>query len=208
MTGGLDRKREQGYSLVALMASMTIMLILLGAAAPSWRYIMQDDREQELIFRGGAIADAIQRFQKKSANALPTSLDVLVKGKYLRKAYKDPMTRDGKWRLIHQGEATNPPPPTGSPRPGNTPPPTPPPASGGVVGTSIGPLLGVASKNTDKSLRLFNGRNHYNEWIFAVGQPRVIGGQLSSILPGATAPGGLSPLPPGSPRPNPSSAPR
>ncbi len=121
MTGGQDRSREGGYSLVALMASLTIMLILMGAAAPSWRYIMQDDREQELIFRGGAIADAIQRFQKKSANALPTSLDVLVKGKYLRKAYKDPMTRDGKWRLIHAGEATIPPPPGGSPRPGNTP---------------------------------------------------------------------------------------
>jgi type II secretory pathway pseudopilin PulG len=189
------------------MASMTIMLILLGAAAPSWRYIMQDDREQELIFRGGAIADAIQRFQKKSANALPTSLEVLVKGRYLRKAYKDPMTRDGKWRLIHQGEATIAPPPAGSPRP-NAPPTTQAPPPGGVVGSSIGPLVGVASRSTDKSLRLFNGRNHYNEWIFAVGQPRVIGGQLGPALPGSTPPGGLSPLTPGSPRPNPSSAPR
>jgi type II secretory pathway pseudopilin PulG len=199
--------REEGYSLVALMASLTIMLILLGAAGPSWRYIMQDDREQELIFRGGAIADAIQRFQKKSANALPTSLDVLVKGKYLRKAYKDPMTRDGKWRLIHQGEATIPPPASGSPR-SNAPPTTQPAPQSGLVGSSIGPLVGVASRSTDKSLRLFNGRNHYNEWIFAVGQPRVIGGQLGTALPGSTAPGGLSPLTPGSPRPNPSSAPR
>jgi type II secretory pathway pseudopilin PulG len=207
VTGSPDRRREEGYSLVALMASIAIMVILLGAAAPSWRYLMQDDREKELIFRGGAIADAIQRFQKKSANALPTSLDVLVKGKYLRKAYKDPMTRDGKWRLIHQGEATIPAPPPGSPRPNASPTPQPPPQSG-LVGSSIGPLVGVASRSTDKSLRLFNGRNHYNEWIFAVGQPRVVGDPLSPPLPGSTAAGGLSPLTPGSPRPNPSSAPR
>lgn len=200
MRGGPDPRREGGYSLVALMASLTIMLVLLGAAAPSWRYIMQDDREQELIFRGGAIADAIQRFQKKNANALPTSLEVLVKGKFLRKAYKDPMTRDGKWRLIHQGEATMAPPTAVSPRP-STPPTTPPPPQGGLVGGTIGPLVGVASRSTDKSLRVFNGRNHYNEWVFAVGQPRVIGGQLTPPLPGSTAPGGLSPLSPGSPRP-------
>jgi type II secretory pathway pseudopilin PulG len=192
---------------VALMASMTIMLILLGAAAPSWRYIIKDDREQELIFRGGAIADAIQRFQKKNANALPASLEVLVKGKFLRKAYKDPMTRDGKWRLIHQGEATITPPTAASPPP-NAPPTTQPPPQGGLVGGTIGPLVGVASRSTDKSLRLFNGRNHYNEWIFAVGQPRVVGNQLSPPLPGSTAPGGLSPISPGSPRPNPPPAPR
>jgi type II secretory pathway pseudopilin PulG len=200
-------RREGGYSLVALMATMTIMLVLLGAAAPSWRYIMQDDREQELIFRGGSIADAIQRFQKKSANALPTSLEVLVKGKYLRKAYKDPMTRDGKWRLIHQGEATMGPPTTASPPP-SAPPTTSPPSPGGLVGGTLGPLVGVASRSTDKSLRLFNGRNHYNEWIFAVGQPRVVGGPLSPVLPGSTAPGGISPLTPGSPRANPPSPPR
>src|SRR5260221_612907 len=82
------------------------MMVMLTAAVPSWRYLMKDTREEELLFRGKQIADAIQRYQKKNANAVPPSLDVLVKGKYLRKAYKDPMTKDGKWRFIRQGELT------------------------------------------------------------------------------------------------------
>ena len=48
------------------MAAVTIMLIVLGAAAPTWRYVMKNDREEELIFRGGQIADAIERYQKKN----------------------------------------------------------------------------------------------------------------------------------------------
>ena len=74
------------------------MLVLLSAAAPSWRYLVRNDKEEELLFRGGEIADAIARYQRRNGNALPASLDVLVKRHYLRRAYKDPMTKDGKWR--------------------------------------------------------------------------------------------------------------
>src|SRR5260221_12242209 len=81
------------------------MMVIMTAAVPSWRYLVKDDREEELIFRGGEIADAIGRYQKKNGNALPPSLEVLVKGKFLRKAYKDPMTQDGKWRFLPQGGA-------------------------------------------------------------------------------------------------------
>ena len=99
------RRSEAGYSLVAVAASIAIMTIMMGVAAPTWRYVMQDMREEELIFRGGQIADAIDRYQKKNGNAPPVSLEVLVKGKYLRKAYKDPMTEKGVWRFVRPGEA-------------------------------------------------------------------------------------------------------
>jgi type II secretory pathway pseudopilin PulG len=62
---------EAGFSLVAAAASITIMLVLMGMAMPSWKYVMQNAREEELIFRGGQIADAIERYQKKHGNALP-----------------------------------------------------------------------------------------------------------------------------------------
>jgi hypothetical protein len=62
----------------------------------------------------------------------------------------------------------------------------------------VGPILGVASTSTEKSLRIFNGRTQYNEWIFAAGQPRIIG-RPATLGPG-TAPGGpagkVSPTPP------------
>lgn len=211
------RRAESGYSLVALVASATIMLVLMAAATPTWRYIMQNDREEELLFRGGEIADAIQRFQKKNGNAYPTSLDQLVKGRFLRKLYKDPMSKEGKWRLVHQGqpgaagglspgpggigqERVGP----GGPGPATTTTTTttlrPSPSGPGASGT-IGPILGVASTSTDKSLRIFNGRTQYNEWIFAAGQPRVIGKAPTLGSGSAKAPGGRSSLPTPLPRP-------
>jgi hypothetical protein len=49
-----------------------------------------------------------------------------------------------------------------------------------VAGTSVGVINGVASLSTDKSIRLFNNRDRYNEWWFVAGQPRVVGRQLVS----------------------------
>lgn len=183
------RRGEDGYALAALIAAVTIMLLGLGVAAPSWRYVMQDDREQELIFRGSQIADAVARYQKKNANALPASLEVLVKGRFLRKEWKDPFAKDGKWRFIRQGEGIAPIRAPGSP---STPTTTRPPGPGVSTGPTVGGFTGVASLSKEQSLRLFNGRSRYNEWIFAVGQPRVVGKQVT--LPGVQ-PG----MPPGAP---------
>lgn len=182
--------REAGYSLVAIVGALTIMLILMTAAVPAWRYIMKDSREEELIFRGEQIADAIARFQKKNGNALPTSLEVLVKGKYLRQAYKDPMAADGKWRFVRLGEVIA---PAGiaSPSPaGRRSAPLGPP---GALGQTLGGFIGVASTSTEKGLRLFNGRERYNEWIFAVGQPRVVGRQQGPVVPRPIGPQSPSP---------------
>jgi type II secretory pathway pseudopilin PulG len=211
---GADRDGEAGYSMIVLMASVAIMLILLGAATPGWRYLTKNDREEELIFRGGQIADGIQRFQRKNGNALPASLDVLVKGKFLRKAYKDPMVPDGKWRFLRPGEAVIPgaaPVTPGRPGPGPTPSPTPTPAGMGTGArggdnAAGSPIQGVASRSTDKSLRIFNGRERYSEWLFIPGQPRVIGRPMAPVIPGIvpTPRPGASPTlptPPAGPKP-------
>ncbi len=193
---GENGASEAGYSLVALIASATIMLILLAAAVPTWRYVMKNDREEELIFRGGQIADSILRYQRKNGNALPTSLEVLVRGKFLRKAYKDPMTKDGTWQFIRQGEAIGP-----IPAPGASPSPRPSSGPGAPTGMTLGPMVGVASTSTEKSLRLFNGRSRYSEWIFAAGQPRVVGRQLGPTIPAGGGPGlPGTPAPQASPR--------
>ena len=199
------RRPEAGFGLVGAVAGITIMLVLMGMAVPAWRYVMQDEREEELIFRGGQIADAITAFQKKNANALPVSLEILVKGKFLRKAYADPMTKDGKWRLVHPGEVLLGPMPQG--RAGNR---VDRPAfqaegaehragAGGTgPGGSIGPILGVASMSKEKSLRLFNGRSRYDQWIFAVGMPRIVGKPpVDFRLPGSEKPGLGKPARPG-----------
>jgi hypothetical protein len=110
---------------------------------------------------------------------------VLVKGKFLRKAYKDPMTKDGKWRLIRQGESMVPGQTRGAPGSGGARTGAAParpgfalgPAMEGKVGGQLGVFMGVASTSTEKSLRVFNGREKYSEWLFVAGQPRIVGRQ-------------------------------
>lgn len=186
------------------------MMILMGMAMPTWKYVMQNEREQELFFRGDQIASAIERFQRKNANAVPPNMEVLVKGRFLRKAYTDPMTKDGRWRLIRPGEVIL---PAGAPGnlPGRPPQVTPsasPGVSGGTVGGGLGglgpgregsmPFIGVASTSTEKSLRMMNGRESYDMWIFVAGQPRVLGRNELPVVPGGRLP---SPGTGGSPPP-------
>ena len=170
------RQTEAGFSLVALVAGITIMLVLMGAALPSWKYVMQNEREQELFFRGDQIAAAIERYQKKNGNAAPPTLEVLVKGKYLRKAYTDPMSRDGKWKLIKAGEMMIPRPGSPTGRPGASPsPPLGLPSVMASLSDQAGAFVGVASTSDKESLRVMNGRDRYDEWLFVANRPRVLG---------------------------------
>lgn len=189
--------------MVALLAGLAIMTFGLMLALPSWNYLVRDDKEQELIFRGRQISNAVARFQRKNGNALPATFEQLVEGKYLRKAYKDPMTKDGRWRVLRPGEGvpvTPGGPSTGGPgRPGPvatpSPSPTPPSAFGPSQGSSGGPIAGVASLSTETGLRFVNGSPNYNRWVFAPNVPFVIGGQ-SAAGPGApVAPGAASQRP-------------
>ena len=69
---------------------------------------------------------------------------------------------------------------------------------GGAPGVGMGPILGVASTSKARSLRLFNGRSHYNQWIFTVGMPRIIGKMPLVIpAPGSGPGGGSAPKPVG-----------
>jgi type II secretory pathway pseudopilin PulG len=115
--GGPDRRREEGYTLVALLALMTILALFALAAAPGIRQQALRERENETIFRGEEVADAIrlyysyqvrQRNQRADA-ALPTSIDQLLEGvpsgtkkvQILRaSAARDPLSESGEWNLV------------------------------------------------------------------------------------------------------------
>jgi type II secretory pathway pseudopilin PulG len=114
--GTSKRRSERGYTLVALLALMTILALFAAAAAPSIRQQVQREREVEAIYRGEQVATAIRRYysyrQTLSAAGdagLPTSMDQLLEGipsgtkkvQILRpSAAHDPLSESGEWRLI------------------------------------------------------------------------------------------------------------
>jgi type II secretory pathway pseudopilin PulG len=96
---------SDGYAFVVLMVAMTVMLIALAAALPSVYHESQREKEEELIFRGNEYARAIYLFQRQFQR-YPKSVDELIRTnniRFLRHAYKDPMSPNGKWRFIHVG---------------------------------------------------------------------------------------------------------
>lgn len=97
---------ERGYAMAALLIALAIMAILMSVALPVWRQEARREKEAELVFRGEQYARAIALYNYKNgvnANAFPPSIDVLVQGRFLRKKYKDPMTKDGEFMLIPLG---------------------------------------------------------------------------------------------------------
>jgi type II secretory pathway pseudopilin PulG len=97
-------------SLLAVMAIMTLLAIALLAAAPSVQIEVQREKELEAIRRGEEVAYAIQQYVQFYRGAkLPNSMDDLLNGlpqgtrqrQILRaSAAIDPLSADGKWRLI------------------------------------------------------------------------------------------------------------
>ena len=101
------------FSVLSTLAAITLVETPIQAQAPvDWAVflvplvvlIFFQAVGEELIFRGEEIATAIGRYQARNGNALPPSLEVLVKGKFLRREYKDPMTKHGRWRFIRPGD--------------------------------------------------------------------------------------------------------
>jgi type II secretory pathway pseudopilin PulG len=98
---------QRGYLLLSVMLLVTIMLIMLAIEAPRIAQQIQREKEQELVDRGKQYAMAIKRFYRKNG-AYPVSLEQLEDTnhmRFLRKRFKDPMTPEGEWKLIHVGEA-------------------------------------------------------------------------------------------------------
>jgi type II secretory pathway pseudopilin PulG len=108
------RARERGYALVALLAMMTIVMVLMMAAAPSIRQQVRRDLELEAIARGEEVAEAIRMYRRMHpAQQLPTSMDELLDGvpkgtkkvKVLRaSAARDPLSKSGEWRPVKVNE--------------------------------------------------------------------------------------------------------
>ena len=101
---------ESGMTLLVVMGMMAVTAIALLAIAPSIQVEVQREKELESIRRGEEIAYAIQQYVvAHNGTKLPNSIDDLLEGipqgtkkrQILRpSAATDPLSDDGKWRLI------------------------------------------------------------------------------------------------------------
>lgn len=103
-------KNEAGFSLIAILAIMSVFAIALLAVAPSVQIEVQREKELEAIRRGEEIAEAIRQYVNFYQGAkYPDSMDELLEGlpsgtkkkMILRpSAAVDPLSEDGKWKLV------------------------------------------------------------------------------------------------------------
>jgi type II secretory pathway pseudopilin PulG len=170
------RSTERGFAMAGLLVAIALLSLALSVAMPTWKTMVQREKEEELIWRGQQYDRAIQLYRKKNAAPGAPSVDKLVEGRFLRKKYKDPIT-NSDFELIGVSQAGNAP---GVQQPQR--------GFGQLIG-------GVRSKSKAKSLRVLNGRSVYSDWQFTYvpwkpgGQPTTPGGvQAPGGRPGA--PGG------------------
>ena len=172
--------------MAALLVGLSVMAIMLTVAMPVWKQMTRREKEEELVFRGKQYIHAIGLFQRKIANTFPPNIDLLVEQKFLRKKFKDPITGEDFVPIPVGGAIPGQTAPTGSTGQRGTAGVT---GSTGATGPGVAPstgrgtspaggttgpgqpggsagIMGVVSKSKEQSIRLYNGRGHYNEWAF------------------------------------------
>lgn len=143
-----------GYTYLLVLLAVMLMGIMQGVVGQSWKSIMQREREEELLFRGMQIQDAIGRWHQPTGSAqqhVATPLNDLkdllqdprtpAKVRYLRKLYQDPLTNQD-WTVIRE-------------------------PARGIVGVASSSKDAVIKKdNFPDGLQHFVGTQRYDQWQF------------------------------------------
>ena len=140
-------RSQRGFTMALALAMAVVMGLMLMKAAPAVSAEVQRENEAELIFRGEAIAAAIKIYAAKPGR-YPKDLDEVMKlrPRVLRQKYKDPMTPAGDWEFVTQVQ------------PG---------ASGNTEGL---PIVGVRSRSTRDSIRIYQNKTLHRDWLFSADQ--------------------------------------
>jgi type II secretory pathway pseudopilin PulG len=104
-------QKEDAFTYITALIFVTVIGISLTTGSTYWSTVIAREKEKELLFRGGQIRKAIESYYNGApgggSHQYPASLNDLLKDsrypatrRYLRKIYKDPMTKDGQWVLI------------------------------------------------------------------------------------------------------------
>ena len=151
---------DGGYIMVVLLIGMAVSAVWMGALLPAWHQQAVRQKEAELIFRGEEYARAIALYWRKNNQTLPSSFDILVSQRYLRKKYLDPITNKEFLAVGGVGPGST------SPSAGGR---SQGPSAGllgqGQFGARAG-ISGVRSTSTATSIVVYRGQTSYSQFPF------------------------------------------
>ncbi|MBL0157691.1 MAG: hypothetical protein IPP47_11395 [Bryobacterales bacterium] len=101
------RENERGFALLLVFAMAAAVAAMLYLEMPRVAFEHQRNKEGLLAERGEQYIRAIQLYYKKT-NKYPQTMEDLESTnniRFLRRRYKDPMTGEEEWRLIHVDSA-------------------------------------------------------------------------------------------------------
>ena len=161
------RPSDRGYIMVVLLVGMGVAAIWMAAALPAWRQQVQRQKEEDLIFIGEQYAQAIVRYMMKNRNTYPQTIDILVSQRFLRKAWKDPITGED-FALVGPGMPQTPAAGTGGRNAGSA---LIVPVTGGSQGQNqIVGISGVRSKSQATSIKIYKNLQQHSLWPFDAAQ--------------------------------------
>lgn len=150
--------RQQGFSYVVVMFLVAVLSIVSVRALENTLTSERRDKEAELLWRGMAYRDAIRDYYINSpgtSQVYPQQLsDLLYDARFtvprrpLRKLYRDPMTADGQWELVHNPD-------------------------GKLIGVrSRSTLKPIKRDGFPDDLKNFANAEHYSDWQFVYQQAK------------------------------------
>lgn len=103
-------EHERGFTYIAMLILVAIMSVALAAESEVWHMALKRDKEQELLFEGHQIRNALNKYYNGRGGLpgrFPLSLEDLLKDprypdtrRYLRNIYLDPITGSANWGTV------------------------------------------------------------------------------------------------------------
>jgi type II secretory pathway pseudopilin PulG len=148
----IKRSTSTGFTYIGLLAAVAIMGIFMMVVGEVWQTLQKREKESELLFIGNEYRRAITDYYMHTPGTAPRyvmKLEELLKDarypvtrRYLRKLYKDPLTRTGEWGLLKN-------------------------ANGQIYGVySLSTAEPFKKEHFKKDDHDFEGRGSYAEWVF------------------------------------------
>lgn len=176
----IPARAERGAVLLMVLVTVVVIGLTAGIAGRSWRSIVQQAKEDELLWRGQQYRSAIESYfqtRQGARNMYPRELDDLVRDnrfpepvRHIRRLYQDPMTGED-WAVIKAPD-------------------------GGIAGVrSTSRLRPFRQKGFAKELAALEGSNSYQDWefVFVPAQTRTQKSNPAAGMPGSvTIPGSMT----------------